>query len=29
MLNVVMLNFCYDVPVKQYSAHLLLMALYL
>ena len=29
MLNVVMLNFCYDVPVKQYSAHLLIMALYL
>lgn len=29
MLNVVMLNFCYDVPVKQFSAHLLTMALYL
>lgn len=29
MLNVVMLNFCYDVPVKQYSSHLLAMALYL
>ncbi len=29
MLNVMMLNFCYDVPVKQYSAHLLVMALYL
>jgi hypothetical protein len=29
MVNVVMLNFCYDVPVKQFSAHLLLMALYL
>ncbi len=25
MANVVMLNFCYDVPVKQFSAHLLLM----
>jgi len=24
-----MLNFCYDVPVKQYSFHLLMMALYL
>jgi hypothetical protein len=29
MLNVVMMNFCYDVPVKLYSAHLLLMALFL
>jgi hypothetical protein len=29
MLNVMMLNFCYDVPVKLYSAHLLLMALFL
>lgn len=29
MINVVMLNFCYDVPVKVYSAHLLLMAFYL
>jgi hypothetical protein len=27
--NVVMLNFCYDVPVKQYSSHLLAMALFL
>ena len=27
--NVVFLNFCYDVPVKQYSLHLLLMALFL
>ena len=27
MLNVVMLNFCYDVPVKQYSFHLAFMAL--
>ncbi|HEU4411965.1 MAG TPA: hypothetical protein VFS43_42380 [Polyangiaceae bacterium] len=26
MGNVVMLNFCYDVPVKLYSTHLLLMA---
>jgi len=26
MSNVVMLNFCYDVPVKLYSAHILLMA---
>lgn len=26
MLNVVMMNFCYDVPVKQYSFHLLIMA---
>ena len=29
MLNVVMLNFCYDVPVKLYSMNLLLMALFL
>jgi hypothetical protein len=29
MLNVVMLNFCYDVPVKLYSTHLLLIALFL
>jgi uncharacterized membrane protein YphA (DoxX/SURF4 family) len=28
MTNVVMLNLCYDVPVKQYSAHLLAMALF-
>lgn len=27
MTNVVLLNFCYDVPVKLYSSHLLLMAL--
>jgi hypothetical protein len=27
--NIVMLNFSYDVPVKLYSAHLLLMALFL
>jgi len=29
MANVVMLNFCYDVPVKLYSAHLLLLSLFL
>jgi hypothetical protein len=29
MTNVVVLNFCYDVPVKQYSAHLLAMAIFL
>ncbi len=29
MLNVVMLNFCYDVPVKLYSSNLLLMAIFL
>ena len=29
MLNVVVLNFCYDVPVKQYSTHLTLMAIWL
>jgi hypothetical protein len=29
MLNIVMLNFCYDVPVKQYSFHLIMMAVYL
>jgi len=29
LLNVVMLNFCYDVPVKLYSTNLLLMALFL
>lgn len=29
MSNVVALNFCYDVPVKLYSSHLLLMALFL
>ncbi|MGI9515914.1 MAG: hypothetical protein ACR2NP_02610 [Pirellulaceae bacterium] len=29
MTNVVMLNFCYDVPVKQYSFHLVIMAVYL
>jgi hypothetical protein len=29
LLNIVMLNFCYDVPVKLYSSHLLLMAAFL
>jgi hypothetical protein len=29
MLNVMLLNFCYDVPVKLYSAHILLMSLFL
>ena len=29
MGNVVMLNFCYDVPVKLYSSHLLFMAIFL
>jgi uncharacterized membrane protein YphA (DoxX/SURF4 family) len=29
MLNVVMMNFSYDVPVKLYSSHLLLMAIFL
>ncbi len=29
MANVVALNFCYDVPVKLFSSHLLLMAIYL
>ena len=29
LLNVVLLNFCYDVPVKLFSAHLLLVALFL
>jgi hypothetical protein len=29
LTNVVMLNFCYDVPVKQYSTHLLAMAAFL
>jgi uncharacterized membrane protein YphA (DoxX/SURF4 family) len=29
MTNVVMLNFSYDVPVKLYSTHLLLMAIFL
>jgi uncharacterized membrane protein YphA (DoxX/SURF4 family) len=29
MLNVVLLNFCYDVPVKLYSTELLLLSLFL
>lgn len=29
MTNVVVLNYCYDVPVKQYSSHLLAMAIFL
>ena len=29
MSNIVMLNFCYDVPVKLYSLHLLAMAVFL
>ena len=29
MLNVAVLNFCYDVPVKLYSVHLILMSLFL
>ena len=29
MTNIVMLNFCYDVPVKLFSVHLLVMALFL
>lgn len=29
MLNVVLLNFCYDVPVKLFSSHLLVMAIFL
>jgi hypothetical protein len=29
MSNVVMMNFCYDVPVKLYSSHLLLMACFI
>lgn len=29
MTNVVALNFCYDVPVKLYSSHLLLISLFL
>lgn len=29
MINVVMLNFCYDVPVKLYSTHLLLLSIFL
>jgi len=29
LLNVIMLNFCYDVPVKLFSVHLFAMALFL
>src|SRR5262249_34050070 len=29
LLNIVLLNFCYDVPVKLYSTNLLLMCIYL
>jgi len=29
LTNIVMLNFCYDVPVKLYSSNLLLMAIFL
>ncbi len=29
MLNIVMLNFCYDIPVKQYSVHLLVTGLFI
>jgi hypothetical protein len=29
MLNIAALNFCYDVPVKLYSVHIMLMALFL
>jgi len=29
LLNIVMLNFCYDVPVKLYSLNLMLMAIFL
>ncbi len=29
MTNVMMLNFCYDVPVKLFSAHLVVMSLYI
>ncbi len=29
MLNVMVLNFCYDVPVKLYSFHLVVMALFI
>lgn len=29
MLNIVMMNFCFDVPVKLYSLHLLAMAVFL
>lgn len=29
LINIVLMNFCYDVPVKLYSSHLLLMAIFL
>jgi hypothetical protein len=29
LLNIVLLNFCYDVPVKLFSSHLLVMAIFL
>jgi hypothetical protein len=29
LANIVALTFCYDVPVKLYSSHLLLMAVFL
>jgi uncharacterized membrane protein YphA (DoxX/SURF4 family) len=29
MTNVMMMNFCYDVPVKLYSAHLVLMSVFI
>src|SRR5262249_11775618 len=29
LLNIALLNFCYDVPVKLYSTNLLLMAIFL
>ena len=29
LTNVVLLNFCYDIPVKLYSSNLLLMAIFL
>jgi hypothetical protein len=29
MLNIALMNFCYDVPVKLYSSHLLAMSLFL
>lgn len=29
LINIVLLNFCYDVPVKLYSSHLLLMSIFL
>ncbi len=29
LTNIVLLNFCYDIPVKLYSSNLLLMAIFL